>query len=429
MTAAKSPVRARHSQPVLATAPPPKRSAQERLLAAATTLAGRDGYAQLTVERLIVAAGLSRATFYMYFTDVTDCFWGAYLQSAEWLLADVTAAVAGSAEPQLAAIGAIADFAVRRPAEARVLMRESLAASRRGLLERDALIARVEQAIAAAGGRAPFVELPVGVLIGGVFRFLVMESTSGSLAPGLGRELALWAGKFNSRRGERWGERLAPAPHQQHAPPPLSAVRIGGSSRERILRASAAVVRERGYAECTVDGIVAAAHTSRRTFYNEFPSKAAAIVAAYERGFGETLAACAPAFFSSSHWPEQVWQAGLAFTRYFVREPATAYVGFVECYAVREDFPARVHETQLAFTLFLEEGYRQPGGAAQLPRSWSVMTAATISELGCLASRGSPALYIRRMQPLAVYISLTPFIGCDQAGEFVQAKLARPGSR
>jgi AcrR family transcriptional regulator len=197
----------------------------------------------------------------------------------------------------------------------------------------------------------------------------------------------------------------------------------GGSSRERILRATAWAVRERGYRHTTVSDIVAAAGVSRRLFYERFTCKQDAFIAAYEHAFERTLAACTPAFFSSEEWTQKIWQSALAASRFLAAEPLLAHLGFVEGYAPGRAFAARAHATQLAFTLFLEEGYRETTRASALPRSCLDLTAAAIMELGSHASRGRQPLDIRALHPLAVYIALAPFITPDTAGPLIASKL------
>jgi hypothetical protein len=108
---------------------------------------------------------------------------------------------------------------------------------------------------------------------------------------------------------------------------------------------------------------------------------------------------------------------------FFSREPLLAYIGFVECYAVGRQFALRIRDTQLAFTLFLEDGYRQRPEAQALSRDCSELTAAAIFEACFQASLRGPAMHIRRVQPLSVYIALGPFIGRNAAGKFVESKL------
>jgi AcrR family transcriptional regulator len=418
-----------------APAAPLRPSAQDRILAGVTELAGQRGYADLTVERLLEKAGVSRASFYQYFLNVDDCFASAYRGHADELVRDVGAATRCSSEPELQALRAIAAFAAARPSAAGLLLREGLAAGPLGLEEREQLLSRIVAAIAKATALHRTADVPSTVLVGGVFRFLVMRLSDGGPVESISAELDAWVGAFRPDGRHTWSDRLMPTLPEGSAPPGLGTLRPQGSVRERIVRGTALAVRAKGYKEMTVADIVCAAGVSRRSFYNEFASKQAAFIAAYELGFEQALAACAPAFFSAQEWHERVWQSALAFTSYFAREPSLAHLGFVECHALGRKFASRVHQTQLAFTLFLEDGYRQSPGPDGPARISSPLSAAAIAEIGFLATRASPSLYLRRMQPLAVYIALTPFVGCEKAGRFVSEKIAEcaerspPGSR
>ena len=410
---------------------PAARSAQERILDVVAPVVDRVGYVHLTVEQILRAAPASRATFYQYFGDVDDCFWSAYRRHAQELCEQVTAELDRGGPPELEALDALACFAVTRPAPARMLMRESLAAGPAGLVERDILIETIESIIRGAPGPRPTVDLPLSTLIGGAFRFLSMRLSGAQAMTGAGGELRAWVHAFPAAR-ERpsWSERFWPVLPEPTTQAAFGRIRREGSTRERILRGTALAIRAEGYHAVTVQDITAAAGVSRRRFYGEFSSKGRAFIAAYEHGFQETMAACAPAFFAAREWRERVWRGALAFTGFFAAEPLFAHLGLVECYALGPDFTLRVHDTQLAFTLFLEDGYRERPAGESLPRSFSALTAATIFELAFQGSRRGPRFEMRRLQPLAVYIALAPFIGPGQAGEFVAGKLALgPGGR
>jgi AcrR family transcriptional regulator len=403
-------------------------TSQARLLDAVTQVATRDGYARLTVERVLREAGVSRATFYQYFASVDDCFWSAYRRHAEQLEATVAAAARRSEQPQLAMLDALVDLAVSRPDVARVLMREGLAAGRTGLTERDALIARLDHASAGSVAQAATIDLPATILIGSTFGFLAMRLADGSGDDRLREEVREWATAFvRGCSGSSWSSRLAPALPRQPAllPGQSSSTRPRGSAHERILHATAQVVRQKGYRAMTVADIVRVARVSQRTFYNEFPSKADAFMATYEQAFQQGLAACAPAFFISAPWPERIWQGAQAFSGFFAREPSLAHVCLVECYAVGPRFARRVQDTQLAFTLFLEDGYRQRPQAQSLSRACSILTTAAMFEIASAGARRGPIMNLRRLQPLAIYVALAPFIGLDAAGEFVMGKLSQ----
>ena len=328
--------------------------------------------------------------------------------------------------PQLAMLQVLVDIALSSPDIAQLLLGESLAAGEVGLALRDGLISGIQQTIELSAQQQT-TDLPPALLIGGAFRFLSMHLAQGA-AHDPRQEILHWVAAFQRPPGPSatlWSASFFP--QQRSCPPralgPSHDAPLSGSTRERILQATATCVAQRGYRATSIAEIVERAGVSRRSFYNEFANKATAFVAAYELGFERTLAACVPAFFSVEQWPERVWRSALAFTGYFARHPSFAYLGFVECHALGRQFDARVHATQLAFTLFLDQGYRQDSGS-QGPRACSALSAATIAEAGYLASRRSPGVYMRSMQPLAVYIALAPFIGGDQARDFLTHKLA-----
>jgi AcrR family transcriptional regulator len=404
---------------------------EARLLEAVTSVVTRHGYANLTVQKILSAAAVSRATFYQYFSNVDDCFQNAYRQHAVQLVAEVELTARRSDQPELAMLDVLVDTAISRPDVARMLLTEALAAGPLGVRERDTLIAAIAGAITDSVPPQSRIDLPTGILIGGAFRFLSMRLTDGDLPDSLRDDVREWASVFTRRSSQpSWHARLAPAlpRHPPRSSPTTGLLRPSGKPRERILRASAALVRERGYRGVTVADIVATAGVSRRLFYNEFASKADAFIAAYELAFERTVAACTPAFFSSGTWPERVWLSGQAFTGFLAREPLFAYLGFVECYAIGPGFVPRVHDTQLMFTFFLEEGYRQRSRARSLSRSCGALAATTIFELAFQGSRRGTSSQLRRLQPLAVYIALAPFIGPDAAGAFVTSKVSETRS-
>jgi DNA-binding transcriptional regulator YbjK len=54
-----------------------------RLVDAVTRVAATDGVAALTVERVLLVAGVSRASFYQYFRSVEECFFPGAVQAVE----------------------------------------------------------------------------------------------------------------------------------------------------------------------------------------------------------------------------------------------------------------------------------------------------------------------------------------------------------
>jgi AcrR family transcriptional regulator len=198
-----------------------------------------------------------------------------------------------------------------------------------------------------------------------------------------------------------------------------------------VLRAAAASVCGEGYRACAVTDVATAAGVSRRFFYNHFEDKRAAVIAAYEHCFERLFAGCAPAFFASVRWEDRVWQAGLAFARFFAREPLFGHLGFGQTYALGRSFAGRVEEFHLAFTWFLDgrlDGRdHDPRSGAGGAQARSVLTAAAVAELALQSLRRGAALGMIAQLPLMTYVVLTPFIGRERASAFAESKLE--GSR
>ncbi len=328
-------------------------------------------------------------------------------------------------QPELAALEVLVDLAIDRPDVALLLSREGLAGGSAARRERDVLLAGVEEAIAAKRHRSQQVDLPLRVLLGGVLRFISMQLTDGPLTPTTGKELADWVRAFASPGRASWAAFPLPTivPDVQEDCPALPVARTS-SPRERLLRATAVVILNKGYRAATVADIVATAGVSRRSFYDHFSGRKAAFLESYEFAFAQTIKAVVPPFFGSAGWPQRVWDSAQAFTGFFAAEPAFAHLGFVECYALGADLHTRLRETQLAFTFFLDDGFKNQR-VGPPPDVFVQCTAFAIFEGGFQATRAGPSRHMRRMQPLAVYVALTPFIGAEAAGRFVASQLGR----
>jgi AcrR family transcriptional regulator len=398
--------------------------AERRLLDAVTEVCARISYPDVTVEALLAVAGVSRATFYQYFSSVGDCFLTAYREHALRLV-EVIASSPDCEHPELAALEALVDLAIHRPGVALLLTREGLAGGSAARCERDALIAGIEQAITTKQRRSPRVDLPLRVLLGGVLRFISMRLTDGPVRRTTGEELTGWVRTFASAERASWADfRLPSITPEDRVASQAPAVARASPPRQRLLRATAVVILNKGYRATTVADIAATGGVSRRCFYDNFSGKKAAFLEAYEFAFAQSIRASVPPFFSSACWPQRVWDSAQAFTGFFAAEPAFAHLGFVEAYALGANLHARVRDTQLAFTFFLDDGFRRrPSGPS--PQAFAQCSAFVIFEAGFQATRAGPSRHMRRMQPLAVYVALTPLIGAEAASGFVASQLGR----
>lgn len=98
-----------------------------------------------------------------------------------------------------------------------------------------------------------------------------------------------------------------PAPRQD--PSPASEATTAESPRQRLLLALADAIREQGFRGTTVADVVARARTSRRTFYEHFSDRDAALIALFETVNELSMQMIADAVDPGAPWTTQVDQA------------------------------------------------------------------------------------------------------------------------
>jgi hypothetical protein len=82
------------------------------------------------------------------------------------------------------------------------------------------------------------------------------------------------------------------------------------------------------------------------------------------------------------------------------------------------------HDRLMAFTLLLEDGYRQRPQAEGLPRTVSELVVSLLLELPYREMRRrKPPERFYELLPLLNYLCIAPFIGPPAASSFVQAKV------
>jgi AcrR family transcriptional regulator len=422
-----------------------KSTQRERLLAGMIAAANRDGYAHANVSQVIANAGVSRPTFYDYFTDKDDCFLVAHQEIAQRLLERVRIAVKGGAPEHAAQTGARAliDFASSDPNEARFLLHETMAAGPRALDQRDAIIGEIERVIERAKAKTPTgtptPDLPTRVVLGAVYWMLgpLLRRGERDLEE-LSGDLELWIESYNRPWGEhRWhilspGPPIPGSPHvaelAPEAPPPLplgrpraSPSEVARNQRERILYATAEVAVGKGYTATRIADITAAAGVDGRVFYTHFRDKQQAFLAVHELGIQQVMATTASAFFNGATWPDRVWEGVRASSHFNATYPIISHVGFVESNAVGSAAIQRIEDSRIAFTIFLQEGYQYSGRSPR--RTVLEAIGAATFEIGYRQMRTGNGGDMQRMACHVVYLCLAPFLGPEAATEFIDGKL------
>lgn len=421
---------------------------RHRLLEAMISVVARRGYPQSTVKEVISQADSSRSTFYAQFADMEDCLGAVLSVLTHELFQEVQSAVdsAVAADAPRAAAGALLDFAREREVPARVVFCESLAGGAGAMDIRDALIDQVagvvESRLQSRPKNAPTLNLPASAAIGAVFRLLAHRLRKGAsglheLEPGVLAWLDSYAGSGpnSDSRGSQTLAGLGTMPRiglTAATPPPP--VRLGShgtsagdrsrNQRERILFACAQCCYAHGYTQMSITDIVSSAAVSRTVFYEHFRDKQHVALDMLEHSFELAMSASARAFFAQDYWPQRIWAAGRALCDAYATHPAELHGAFVEYAPMGPAGTQLARDRLMAFTLLLEDGYRQRAEAERLPRLVSELIASVLHELIYreIRRRKPPDRFYDEL-PILTYAALAPFIGPAEAGSFVQTKV------
>jgi AcrR family transcriptional regulator len=384
---------------------------RERMFGAIVATVSEKGFEATTVADVIQICGISRSDFYKHFSNKAEC---------------LTAAVKALEEPALTALrdtrrrGDSSDgeavfekfinLLQSQPAAARVCFVELHAAGEAGEAAADsgfeALAQMIEELRAALPGSERTSPELVRVLLGGVRKLIhtrLYRGQAGEL-----EELApeLW----------RWLMSVQPPPRPLETP---RRQRAGSGPRfegytpvEKIGRAVATVVAEKGFQAMNTDDIAARASISLSTFYKHFADKRDAVLAALEMSGAQIMASAVPAARRAGDWQEGVRALYEAMCAYFVAEPAMAQLTTVGVYAAGQQALARRDRVIDSLTEMLASGFEEnPEAPAVSPEAVGATVYALMRER--VRSQGPASL--PGVVPLATYISLVGFVGPDQA--------------
>jgi AcrR family transcriptional regulator len=396
------------------------RNQRERLFAALVAAVEENSYDGTRVEDLLDLSGVSRASFYERFVDKQDCL----VQAARELTSRALAClenISFPSEPEVKpelrmrrALEHLVAVICRQPAAARLYFCDLNAGGTEALQVADQASERIAEMLGellvSMPARAEIPEKLVLGIVGGYYKLIQSRVIRGEedALPGMVDEMLDWGTSY-----------VAP-------PSPLRAVRrrqgsggpvaasVGEDPAERMLRALAEITAEKGYPTATVSGIAKRAAISNRTFYEHFEGREDAMMAAFDRGASEMVAAIMPAFRRARDWPEAVCLGLRAMFDYAAREPEYALLGVVGAYAVGK--PALEARDRIMVGL---EALLQPGFeiAPEAPKIAPEAIGGAINALTYkqLKSEGPDGL--RQIWPLATYMALSPFIGPQSACE------------
>jgi AcrR family transcriptional regulator len=392
-----------------------ERNQRERLFAATVATVAEKGYEATTVADLEELSGVSRSAFYRHFEDKKKCF----LAAIEALVEPATQTVQGGlqvpGDKELAekAFGALIEKVVAQSAASKMCFVEVYAAGPEGveLVDRtlNAFEALVKQLLDSTPGHEGTPSEIVRAIVGGIQKVIHKRLYRGTEEELLELTPQLWDWVFSY-----------PPPPGPLKPPrrrsmqtrPFEERQAASNPPERILRALAAVVAEKGYPETTVADIVERAKTSQRTFYEHFSNKEDAMVAALDSGSSQMLAAALPAFRRAPDWQHAVQATQEAMFSFGVQEPEYARLGGVEMYAAGKRALEQREVVTEGMEALLAPGYELNAEAP--PITAEAIGGALYSLFyDYVKQRGAERL--PEMVPVAVYMTLTPFLGAEEA--------------
>ncbi len=382
------------------------RNQRERLFGAIVAVVAKKGYEATTVADVLALSGVSRSAFYRHFSGRSDC---------------LASAVSELLPPALRALDPLQEDGRKRepsevfegffellssePAAARVCFVELHAAGAEGEAVGDRAFEAIVQAVEDLIGEAGDPELRRAI-VGGIRKLVHTRLCRGEEAELVGLAPQLW----------QWVMTVSPPLRPLDRP---RRQRTAGGPRfegytpaERIARAVASVVAEKGYQEMTTDDIAAEAAISLSTFYAHFKDKRDAMLAALEMSGAQITALATPAARRAASWEEGVRALYEAICAYFAAEPAMAQLTLVGVYAAGPRACARRDRVIDSLTAMLAPGFAENPAVPAV--SAEAIGATVYALMGDRVRRGGTE-NLGSVVPIATYLTLVPFTGPERA--------------
>jgi AcrR family transcriptional regulator len=134
---------------------------------------------------------------------------------------------------------------------------------------------------------------------------------------------------------------------------------VAANQRERILEAVAGAAAELGYAEMSVEAVIARAGVSRRTFYEHFKNKEDAFLAAYDAAVRQQARHITRAYLQERTVQQRLRAGITAYLQFIATEPDVARMCIVEVLAAGPRATARRTEAMQMFADIIEGNIRE----------------------------------------------------------------------
>jgi AcrR family transcriptional regulator len=391
---------------------------RKRLLAAMVAACDECGYRETTVATLLHLSGVSRSTFYVHFDDKEDCF----VATVKQVLADAVAVVrlveqrAPKEERAKAMLEGLIQLLAVQPAAARLCLVEPHAAGDRAI---EAVRAGIDEiyetgltVLAQTSDRGRIGEELARAFFGGFYGIVYdrLHHRREEELPELVQPIWDWAMSYPPPPQPLRLRARKPAFPVEQTTAPFAAY----SSEQRIIRAFAGVVAEKGYGAATIADICTAASISQGTFYAYFDDKDDALAAALDSSGAQMLAATIPTVRRAADWKHGVRAAAGAVCGFLASEPAFARLRIDAVYSAGPDAIAQRNLAGIELLRAILPVFENVPKIE--PITLELILGAINGILQDTVRNAGPSA-LPEVAPLITYISLAPSLGADEACE------------
>ena len=407
-----------------------RQNQRERLMGALVATCASKGYHGTSVADLVELSGVSRKAFYEQFRDREGCFLAALDEILNAAMAVTASSLDFDGTWQERAERGMTTFLellVAQPAAGCLCLVEAYAAGPRAVARVDASISGFKELMGRSfEERAEFKGMPEEMLwamIEGNRKMIHSRMHCGAQEelPEIGPklvELGLLNRPPPSPLRSRRRKRASPSDVGNDGSASGDGIGAAASEMdpgERIIRATYAVVSEKGYSGATIGDIAEAARVSLTTFYEHFDGKREAFDAALYAGRSRMIGYAKPAYRRAKNWPEGMRAATEFVLDYLASEPEFARLISRDIYAAG---PAALEGLDLALKGAQE--LIDDGAEVYAPDTdpiWREAIMSALYAMFCRRMREQGPETLPEMAPLATYMALATFIGPEAACE------------
>jgi AcrR family transcriptional regulator len=369
---------------------------RDRLFGAMVACVARAGYEATRVADLVEVSGVSSRSFYDLFPNKEACFVAAFeaILERETLKSYDSFVAMIAAQPAAASLCLVEAYAAGPAAQA------ALDVALAGFAELSAERAAAMPEMAAVP--AEMVQAHIGAL---------QEIARTRLRRGRPEEMAALVGDLEQVVG---AYRPPTAPLRLATRPPSFGPEgvAAHEDAERVLRAFAVVVAERGYHGVTIHEVAKRGSMSPATFYANFRDKEDALLAAIDSVCAQLVTAAMTAFHRSPDWGAGVRAAIGGTLNFLASRPAMAHLLGVAIYAGGAKALGRRAQALSPLAALLTEGYRL---APEVPALAAEAIGGGIAALVLQRLREEGPSSLPSLAPICTYIVLAPFLGAERA--------------